>query len=64
MKREKVQRLEHGLYKIRWKDGGYSLAAVGSLSNGQRWMAPTNWICIGENVSWKMVKKVKLIKSR
>ncbi len=62
MKREEVQLLEHGLYKIWWKSGGHSLAAVGSLSNGKRWMAPTNWITVPSTTHWPIVKKVKLIR--
>lgn len=33
-----------GLYKVYWKSGGDSLAAVGVLPNGDRWLAPTNWV--------------------
>ena len=43
-----VMKLEHGLYRVFWKDedgepNGSSLAAVGSMHSGMRWMAPTNW---------------------
>lgn len=39
-----VAKLKHGLYLIYWKDrGGTSLASVGSMSDGKRWIAPTNW---------------------
>ena len=68
MKKDEVQKLPHGLYKIFWKSkygGGSSLAAVGSLYNGDRWMAPTNWTgkisVIGFGESWEKVKKVKKI---
>jgi hypothetical protein len=61
VKQKKVQQLEHGLYKIWWKSGGASLAAVGSKMNGERWMACTSWISDG-TASWPMVKKVKRIK--
>ncbi len=46
MTAEEVSRLPHGLYEIVWKNewgGGSSHAAVGSMYNGKRWMAPTNW---------------------
>ncbi|MBD8556344.1 hypothetical protein IFT84_17690 [Rhizobium sp. CFBP 8762] len=33
-----------GLYRVHWKSGGNSLAAIGMGSNGDRWIAPTNWI--------------------
>ncbi len=61
MKREKVQKLHHGLYKVWWKSGGSSLAAVGSTITGKRWIAPTNWVS-GSDDDWDEVKKVKLIK--
>ena len=48
MTQKQVQALSHGMYTIYWKEGGASLAAVGSLANGTRWMAPTNW------VNWQM----------
>lgn len=32
-----------GLYEIFWKSGGSSLASVGNLSDGVRWIAPVNW---------------------
>ncbi len=32
-----------GIYKIFWKDGGTSLASVGNLHDGVRWIAPINW---------------------
>ncbi len=33
-----------GLYRVHWKSGGSSLAAIGMGANGNRWIAPTNWI--------------------
>ena len=35
--------LKHGLYRVWWAEGGTSLAALGSMPNGERWLAPTNW---------------------
>ena len=32
-----------GLYEIFWKSGGSSLAAIGNLHSGNRWIAPINW---------------------
>ena len=66
MKKKDVKKLDHGLYKIFWKDGGYSLASVGSLACGKRWMAPTNWISVptSKRKHWKMVKSVELIATR
>lgn len=33
-----------GLYRVHWKSGGSSLAAIGMMENGDRWIAPTNWV--------------------
>lgn len=37
-----------GLYRIQWKSGITSEAAVGVNPNGTRWIAPTNWITPSE----------------
>lgn len=36
--------VDPGLYRVFWKSGGSSLAAIGMLPNGDRWIAPTNWV--------------------
>lgn len=70
MKKEDVKELRHGLYRIYWKKkegGGTSVASVGNLHDGQKWIAPTNWTAkVGENPTafgkiWDKVKKVELI---
>lgn len=33
-----------GLHRIYWKSGGTSIAAIGMLSDGRRWIAPCNWV--------------------
>jgi len=38
-----MKKCELGLYEIFWKSGGSSLAAVGNMLNGIRWIAPCNW---------------------
>ena len=65
MTREEVQKLAHGLYVLLWKEGEFSLASVGSLYNGDRWFAPTNWVGEGgmkvaHGEAWEDVKKVQL----
>lgn len=69
MKLKDVQQLKHGLYKIYWKKkegGGYSLASVGSMQNGDRWMAPCNWVSgsTEDMKIWKIVKSVEVIELR
>lgn len=69
MEKDQVKALKHGLYKAKWKKshgGGSSLVAVGSGPNGDKWIAPTNWIS-GSTFDlkvWNKIKKVKLIKGK
>lgn len=44
MRTREVNKLKHGLYKIYWRDGGFSIASMGGFANGDRWIAPVNWI--------------------
>lgn len=44
MKKKEVQKLRLGLYRIYWKEGNSSLAAVGNTCEGNRWLAPINWV--------------------
>lgn len=59
-----VRELKPGLYKIYWKEGGSSLAAVGLDFSGRRWLAPTNWISVPAFNVWPMVEKVELLEPR
>lgn len=44
MPEEDLKKPPFGLYRVYWADGGSSIAAIGQDSNGDRWIAPTNWI--------------------
>lgn len=61
-----ANKLKHGLYEVFWIEGGSSLAALGSLHNGDRWLAPCNWTSPNEikfNASyWGQIERVELIK--
>jgi hypothetical protein len=60
-------KLCHGVYRIFWKTGGHSVAAVGSDKSGRRWCVPTNWIFDGGDLKspfrfdWTEVRDVRLI---
>jgi len=38
MRTREVNKLKHGLYKIYWRDGGFSIASMGGYANGDRWI--------------------------
>ncbi len=64
MNAKQVETLRNGLYNIYWKSGGVSLAAVGTSSDGTRWIAPTNWVApvfnrILVSKTWHLVKSVE-----
>jgi hypothetical protein len=68
MTKKEVQKLRVGIYDVFWKEGGSSLAAVGSLHNGDMWLAPCNWTS-PEQITfsaryWSKVKSVVLVKSK
>lgn len=62
MNKREAEKLEHGLYILFWKDGGNSLASVGSLHDGTRWFAPTNWTNKSKegitSTDWRKVDRV------
>lgn len=65
MTKEQAAQLAPGLYRLHWKSGGSSLAAVGNTHNGTRWFAPVNWSTevAGDVVSteWRPVEYVDAI---
>ena len=61
---EEARELLCGLYRIHWKnDGGESLAAVGMMDNGNKWLAPINWVAPTTNQKcWEMIDHVEKLK--
>jgi hypothetical protein len=56
---EDMKKCPLGLYKIFWKSGGSSLAAIGNMYNGVRWIAPINWTAqVGEDPTGRMNDKM------
>lgn len=64
MNKQEVKNLNAGLYRIWWKDGGNSLASIGICGNGDKWVAPINWIlpCVNFEKYWRQVRKITLIR--
>lgn len=36
--------IDYGLYRVFWRSGGSSQAAIGGDASGNLWIAPTNWL--------------------
>lgn len=67
MKKSALMSAGHGLFKVYWKSGGYSLASIGSLPSGERWIAPTNWVNGATPITnriHKGIKSLSLIEKR
>ena len=64
MKKEKVQKLDHGIYRVYWKSGGSSVCTVGTLKDGDKWIRHTNRtnkdILFNKKI-WKSVRRMKLL---
>ncbi len=65
MRRSEADKLRHGVYRLFWKGGGSSVAAVGSLHDGAAWYAPSNWVSATPtgvaSTVWNRVERVQLI---
>lgn len=62
MTRAEARKLENGVYRVFWKSGGDSVAAVGRTADGSAWLAPANWIRIDmHGLHWRLVDRVELI---
>lgn len=59
MTKTDAKNLTNGVYRLFWKSGGSSLAAVGTLHDGSRWFAASNWTSITQDripsTKWAMV---------
>ncbi len=54
--------LRNGIYRVYWKSGGSSVAALGCLPNGDRWLAPTNWLHPTEDQHvWRSVELLEAL---
>ena len=48
MTKREFKKLWPGIYRVWWKGGGTSVAAIGKLHNGDAWIAPANWTGLHE----------------
>ena len=68
MTRKEAKKLVNGVYRVFWKDGGASVAAIGRLYDGDVWMAPCNWTHpipdgIASTSHWTKADRVVLIEA-
>jgi hypothetical protein len=64
MENSEARKLSNGIYKIKWKGGGSSVAAIGRDRKGDVWLQPANWISTTAPTDyWDNVKSVELIKA-
>lgn len=62
MTKQEVEKLAlpNGIYRVYWKTGDESTAALGRLANGDCWLAPTNWIHLTEDQRvWRSVERLE-----
>lgn len=69
MTEDQVQQLPLGVYRIYWVGGGTSVASVGQLHNGARWIAPANWTTryaqtMGYTNYWNLIASVELLATK
>lgn len=68
MTQEEVQKLSHGVYWLYFSGDGRCLASVGSLHDGRRWYACSNWTSKDRSgvvsTDWELVEWVELIMAR
>lgn len=66
MNMQAALKLELGFYRLYWKTGGSSIAAVGQLYDGRRWFAPCNWTSVSTmgiaSTNWRDVQRAQHIK--
>ncbi len=58
-----VRYLELGIYRLYWKDGGMSVAAVGQNESGDFWYAPADWTSGIPCFDWDKVAVIKQVTS-
>lgn len=61
MTEKQVRLIQNGLYRIFWKEGGVSLAAIGRNYSGKVWYCPVNWINGKGWYDWTKIKTVELL---
>lgn len=65
MTRAEAKKLVNGVYRVWWKSGGSSVAAIGRTADGSAWLAPSNWISVDTyGMHWRQVERVKLIETQ
>jgi hypothetical protein len=58
-----ISKIPLGIYRIKWKSGRSSIAAIGQSESGDRWIAPCNWAEPDLKPNWTAVVSIELIES-
>jgi hypothetical protein len=61
VKKKEVANIGHGIAKIYWKTGGWSVCSIGSTRKGKRWFAASNWTSGSTTKHWSWVLRVEFI---
>jgi hypothetical protein len=61
MTMDEARKLDNGVYRVWWRSGGSSVAAI-ELTARSVWIAPANWIGgMGVVTHWRRIERVELI---
>ena len=63
MTEDEVRAVEPGLYRVFWRDGTRSVAAVGGPSGSLKWISPVDWCQTHTDakVTWSLVDHIERI---
>lgn len=56
-----MSELKNGLFRVYWRSGGSSLAAIGTKPDGSKWIAPTNWVSGSADFDWGDILEIESI---
>lgn len=60
MTQKEIKNLENGIYNVTWNTGEHSVAAIGTLWDKTKWIAPINRNNVFHG-AWHLVKSVEMI---
>lgn len=62
MTKKQLKVVDPGIYRVVWRSGGSSLAAVGKHTDGTSWLAPVNWLAPSRGPkAWRLVRFLQTV---